>query len=111
MYTKTFIVAAMAAFSIPSAQATWCKYFYDAQCQQNANYDVSFDCANPGSFGSGGRYVQCHATKGNQRDCIITRCTDHTCATILNSVQVSPNGGTGPCVDMGGSGFYEQRFS
>ncbi|KAI1354340.1 hypothetical protein F5Y01DRAFT_273828 [Xylaria sp. FL0043] len=114
MLSKTFAVAIVATFAavIPGTHATWCHYYYDAQCQQDANGGTSFDCANQGSFGSGGGYVQCHSTKTNQRDCIISRCTDSTCSHILNSITVSPNGGTGPCTGTGGAGpWYEERFA
>ncbi|KAJ3578385.1 hypothetical protein NPX13_g2186 [Xylaria arbuscula] len=114
MLSKTFTAAIVATFAalIPGTHATWCKYYYDAQCQQDANGDTSFDCANHGSFGSGGGYVQCHTTKTNQQDCIISRCTDSTCSTILDSIQVSPNGGTSPCTGTGGTGpWYEERFA
>ncbi|KAI0178738.1 hypothetical protein GGR52DRAFT_569645 [Hypoxylon sp. FL1284] len=114
MLAKEFALAIVAASAmlVPGAHATWCDYYYDAQCQQNANSGTSFDCANHGSFGSGGGYVQCHTTKTNQQDCMITRCGDSTCSNILNITQVSPNGGTGPCVGTGGDGpWYEQKFA
>ncbi|KAI0189037.1 hypothetical protein F4808DRAFT_454116 [Astrocystis sublimbata] len=114
MLSKSFTVAVMATLAtvIPGTQATWCKYYYDAQCQQDANGGTSFDCANHGSFGSGGGYVQCHTTKTNQQDCIISRCSDSTCSNTLQSITVSPNGGTGPCVGTGGGGpWYEEKFA
>ncbi|KAI1814040.1 hypothetical protein GGS20DRAFT_550303 [Poronia punctata] len=111
MLSKTFAVAIMATFAI-GTNATWCNYYYDANCQQDSNGGTSFDCANEASFGGGGNYVQCHSTKGNQQTCIITRCADSTCANILNTFEASPEGGSGPCISTGGSGpWYEQKFA
>ncbi|KAI1810313.1 hypothetical protein GGS20DRAFT_589677 [Poronia punctata] len=98
---------------IPSTQATWCKYYYDRECMQETNGGTSFDCANHNSFASSAPYVQCHATRGNRRDCVITRCTSSTCQSTLNSFQISTTGGgTGPCTFTGGAGpWYEQRLA
>ena len=60
------------------ANATWCQFFYDNQCRNTANPTsesssdaVSFDCANPTIFGTGGGFVPCHNTDGNATPCTV----------------------------------------
>jgi len=66
---------ASTALIVPIAQATWCNFYYDSACTNDANGGTSFDCANNNVFGSGGGYIKCHGTSGNKQTCKTTRCT------------------------------------
>ena len=66
---------ASTAIIVPVAQASWCNFYYDSACTQDANGGTSFDCANNNVFGSGGGYIKCHSTPGNSQNCYVTRCT------------------------------------
>ena len=66
---------ASTAVIVPMAQATWCNFYYDSACTNDANGGTSFDCANDNVFGSGGGYIKCHSTPANKQTCHATRCT------------------------------------
>ena len=76
---KLFNAAVTLGLLLTGANATWCQFFYDAACSNPANPsfpgatdNISFDCANPGIFGTGGGFVQCHSTKENASPCLVT---------------------------------------
>ena len=70
----------VSAALFPTIQASWCQFYYDEQCMDNnANGGTSFDCHNQSTFGSGGRFIKCHYTKGNEDACNVERCHCDNC--------------------------------
>ncbi|KAK8075704.1 hypothetical protein PG997_010367 [Apiospora hydei] len=82
-----------------AAQATWCQFYYDSACKNNANGGTSFNCGNNNVFGSGGGFVKCHDV-GNA--CLISRCPDQSCGAGAQATTIAR--GNTQCVGTGGWG-------
>lgn len=88
-----------------SASATWCNFYYDSACTNDANGGISFDCANPGRFGTGGGFVQCHSTKGNNDACGVIRWTEQANGDVLGATSVGvATTGVSACLGTNGGG-------
>ncbi|KAK7961731.1 uncharacterized protein PG986_002556 [Apiospora aurea] len=89
---------------LPAAtQATWCQFYYDSACKNNANGGTSFNCGNNNVFGSGGGFVKCHDV-GNA--CLISRCPDQGCGAGTQATTIAR--GHTQCVGTGGGGALVQ---
>ena len=110
--------ALVASLFLTGTEATWCKFFYDNECTKTSNGTPSdsskaesYDCANPGTVGTGGSYVQCHSTSTNHDTCYVKILSASTDGTTLGTTAISLGGPafegtlTSSCVLMqGGSG-------
>ncbi|KAK8016962.1 hypothetical protein PG993_015151 [Apiospora rasikravindrae] len=85
-----------------TTHATWCQFYYDSNCTEDAN-NINFDCNNMNVFGSGGGYVKCHSGPHDDNlDCIVDRCGDQMCEANPESSAVAPANKT--CTPTGGPG-------
>ncbi|KAK8016965.1 hypothetical protein PG993_015154 [Apiospora rasikravindrae] len=105
MKSFTLLSTLLAALGLlPAAtQATWCQFYYDDACKNNANGDTSFDCGNNHVFGSGGGFVKCHDVKN---PCLISRCQDQSCSGAQNT-QIAQ--GNTQCTGTGGAGPWARE--
>ncbi|KAI0894210.1 hypothetical protein F4806DRAFT_134870 [Annulohypoxylon nitens] len=90
-------------FWLPATQASWCQFYYDAKCTDDANPGVNFNCADHGIIGSGGGFIKCHSTSHNHQTCLAYRYNDATYSSGTDK-QIQPDQS---CIDMNGAGpFY-----
>ncbi|KAK7994448.1 hypothetical protein PG991_016036 [Apiospora marii] len=106
MHLSSALAALTTVLLLPAAQAesTWCNFYHDSNCQGDANNGVSFDCANPAVFESGGDFVQCHHGRDVGYMCLVSRCSDQNCTCARNMVIVTPI----DCLHASGQGSWYQ---
>lgn len=100
---NTVVVAALLSVT----QASWCNFYYDDTCTNDANGGVSFDCSNHGIIASGGGFVKCHSTFRNNDMCEVFRCNNDECSEGGKAWKVQPDQS---CINMEGAGPYYQLY-